>query len=64
MKKISTERGAIFLVSILIGTNTASYILGKSLTISEGSKNGLFSVPLLITIILSVIVGVSAILRK
>jgi hypothetical protein len=63
MEKLSSERFAIFFVSILIASNMGFYILGKTMA-PESGKGELVSTPLLIVIALSVIIGVSSIFRK
>lgn len=61
-KKLSVDKFAIFFVSILIATSTGFYILGKA-TASKNGNEELFSVPLLIVIALSTIVGVFSVFR-
>mgnify|MGYP003584315158 CR=1 FL=1 len=62
MKKVTSEKKVVLFVPVLIASNTAFYILGKAMA-NSGEKE-LFSVPLIIAIVLSLISGVFSVFRK
>lgn len=62
MEKAVSDKRVVLFVSVLIASNTGFYILGKAM--ANGGEKELFSMPLIIAIVLSIVAVIFSVFRK